>query len=336
MHLADFQYALPDEQIAQVPIEPRDASRLLLTSDNSDHPFTDLSRLLDPGDLVVVNDTRVRHARLIGNKSGTGGAVEVLLLGALADGRWEGLFRPARRIHAGTELEFGNISATVVTEPVDGRALLEMASSEDIEVAIEDVGAVPLPPYITTELTDRGRYQTIFADQTGSAAAPTAGLHFTDRVIAGLAARGIRMTTVELQVGLATFRPITVPEIEEHRMHEERFSVSESTADLVTATRAHGGRVVAIGTTVVRALESVGNADGTIEAGSGSTDLYLMPGARFNVVDRLVTNFHMSGSSLLVLLAAFMGSRWRESYTVALDRGYRFLSFGDAMLCDRA
>lgn len=335
MHLSDFQYDLPDERIAQVPIDPRDASRLLLAADNSDHVFNELPDLLNPADLVVVNDTRVRHARLIGSKRETGGSVEVLLLGANTEGRWEGLIKPARRIRVGTQLEFGNILATVTTEPVDGRVLLEMTGTEDLEAAIEEFGSVPLPPYITTALHDPNRYQTIFADHIGSAAAPTAGLHFTDSVIAALNARGIGVTTVELQVGLATFRPISARNIEEHHMHEERFNIPAATAELITATRETGGRVVAVGTTVVRALESVGKPDGTVEAGGGVTDLYLMPGATFNVVDRLVTNFHMPGSSLLVLLAAFMGAGWRSSYEVALERRYRFLSFGDAMLCDR-
>jgi len=213
---------------------------------------------------------------------------------------------------------------------------LRFDHDEDVERAFEEVGNVPLPPYITEPLDRPERYQTIFAERIGSAAAPTAGLHFTDDVVAGLAERSIEMTSVELEVGLGTFRPIAVADVTQHTMHSERFTVTEAAAESVDRTRRNGGNVVAIGTTVVRTLESVATADGRIVPGSGETNLYLTPGATFSVVDRLVTNFHMPGSSLLVLLAAFMGPRWRAVYDTAVRRGYRFLSFGDAMLCDRA
>lgn len=336
MDLTDFLYELPDAAIAQRPVEPRHSSRLLRVADHSDHTFFELPALLDPGDLVVVNRTRVRHARLLGRKDPTGGQVEALLLGRLADGSWDALIKPARRIRAGSRLRFGPIDGEVLTDPVDGRVRIELASPTDIEVAIAGHGQVPLPPYIETTLEEPSRYQTIFADRVGSAAAPTAGLHFTEAVVSGLVERGVEIASVDLQVGLGTFRPITSEQIEDHVMHAERFEVSGEAADAVDRARRRGGKVVAIGTTVVRTLETCATDDGRIVPGAGSTDLYLTPGARFRVVDRLVTNFHLPGSSLLVLLSAFMGQGWREAYDVALDRGYRFLSFGDAMLCDRA
>jgi S-adenosylmethionine:tRNA ribosyltransferase-isomerase len=335
MHLSDFEYELPESSIAQTPVEPRDSSWLLDATTMRDHRFSDLPSLLDPGDLVVVNNTKVRHARLLGHKRGTGGRVEVLILGMLADGTWEALIRPARRIATGVVLVFGGLSATVASDPVDGRVRLRFEDDADVEAEFEQVGEMPLPPYITEPLDRPDRYQTIYADRTGSAAAPTAGLHFTDAVIDGLAESSIEMTSVELQVGLGTFRPIAVEDVTQHAMHSERFSVSEEAAEAVDRTRQHGGKVIAIGTTVVRTLESVAAGDGRIEPGSGETNLYLTPGARFNVVDRLVTNFHLPGSSLLVLLAAFMGPDWRKVYDTAVHRGYRFLSFGDAMVCDR-
>jgi S-adenosylmethionine:tRNA ribosyltransferase-isomerase len=335
MHLSDFQYDLPESSIAQTPVEPRDSSWLLDATTMRDHRFSDLPALLEPGDLVVVNNTRVRHARLLGHKRESGGRVEVLILGMLADGTWEALIRPSRRIAPGVELVFGALAAAVDSEPVDGRVRLRFEEDADVEAALDQFGEVPLPPYITAPLDQPERYQTIYAERTGSAAAPTAGLHFTDDVVRGLQDRSIELTSVELQVGLGTFRPIAVDDVTQHAMHAERFHVSETAAEAVDRARTRGGRVVAIGTTVVRTLESVAAGDGRIEPGSGETNLYLTPGARFNVVDRLVTNFHLPGSSLLVLLAAFMGPGWRAVYETAVHRGYRFLSFGDAMLCDR-
>jgi S-adenosylmethionine:tRNA ribosyltransferase-isomerase len=336
MHLSDFQYDLPEASIAQTPVEPRDSSWLLDASTMRDHRFSDLPSLLEPGDLVVVNNTKVRHARLLGHKRETGGRVEVLILGLLADGTWEALIRPARRIATGVALVFGALSAHVASDPVDGRVRLRFEEGADVETVLEQLGEVPLPPYISAPLDRPERYQTIYAQRTGSAAAPTAGLHFTDDVVAGLTARSIEMVSVELEVGLGTFRPIAVEDVTQHAMHAERFRVSELAAEAVARARDRGGRVVAIGTTVVRTLESVASGNGRIEPGSGETNLYLTPGASVNVVDRLVTNFHLPGSSLLVLLAAFMGPEWRAVYDTAVRRGYRFLSFGDAMLCDRA
>lgn len=331
MDVQSFRYDLPKEAIAQRPVEPRDAARLLDARDLSDHRFRDLPSLLEPGDLVVVNDTRVRRARLHGRRVGTDGNVELLLLTRLHDGRWEALVSPARRIRPGVEIRVGQALATITDGPADGRVMLTFDDERDLET----LGSVPLPPYITTELDDPERYQTVYSRRVGSAAAPTAGLHFTPAVFSGLARRAISVVQVELQVGIGTFRPITTQRVEDHVMHREWCSIPQPTADAIAETRARDGRVVAIGTTTVRTLETFAREDGTVTAGEGETDLYLIPGNRIRAVDLLVTNFHVPGSSLLVLLAAFMGEGWRDAYEAALHRGYRFLSFGDAMLCAR-
>ena len=320
----DFEYELDPRQIAQVPVEPRDSSRLLDARDLSDHRFADLPDLLEPGDLVVVNRSRVRAARLRGAKSPTGGKVEALLLGPLTDDRWRAMVRPARRVRVATVLDFGPITAIVDEAPREGVAILHLKAEGDLEEAIAAIGTVPLPPYITTDLANPERYQTIFAREVGSAAAPTAGLHFTEGVVAELARRGIETVSLELRVGLDTFRPIGTERVEDHQIHTEEFSIPESTREAIASCR---GRVVAVGTTVVRALES--NPEQT------STNLFITPGFRFQTVDLLVTNFHLPRTSLLVLLAAFMGPRWRETYEVAIERNYRFASFGDAMLAER-
>ena len=341
MHTSEFVYHLPDGAIAQRPVEPRDAARLLAVPGLSDHHFADLPPLLEPGAVVVVNDTRVRAARLRGRKVGSGGAVEILLVGRGADGIWDALVRPARRLREGSEVAVGRLRVVLVGDPVDGIARVRLededggVDQEAVEAAIEREGTVPLPPYITRPLEDPDRYQTVYASVPGSAAAPTAGLHVTARVLAGLARRGIEVATVELRVGLDTFRPITVDRVEDHRIHSEWVSVPPETVRTVEAARRRGRAVVAVGTTVVRALESRAG-DGMLVAGEGPTDLFITPGYRFRVVDRLVTNFHLPGSTLVCLVAAFAGPVWRPAYEAALERGYRFLSFGDAMLADRA
>lgn len=334
MRVEEFWYSLPDSAIAQEAIEPRHDSRLLDTRDMSDHRFLDLANLLEPNDLVVVNETKVRAARLSGRRVGTGGAVELLILDRRPDGRWEALARPARRLKPGVEIQFEGLSATIVEGPTEGLVVVELGAS-DVEAAIAAAGMVPLPPYFSGALDDANRYQTMFARSTGSAAAPTAGLHFTPEVVGHLEAKGIAIMTVDLHVGIDTFRPIPVAEIEDHRMHAEWCSISEATAEAVGDTRARSGRVVAVGTTVARTLESFAGDNGTVESGSMDTRLFLKPGDRFRVVDSLVTNFHVPASTLIVLVAAFMGDRWREAYQTALDRGYRFLSFGDAMYAER-
>jgi S-adenosylmethionine:tRNA ribosyltransferase-isomerase len=336
MKTSDFAYDLPDSAIAQEPVEPRDASRLLLADTLEDRCFSDLPDLLEPGDLVVVNRTRVRRARLLGIKDKTGGRVEALLLRPLGGARWEALVRPARKLRPGSRLRFGGIRATVVEGPTQGRAVVEIDAGEmAVEAALERWGLTPLPPYFHGELSHPGRYQTVYADPIGSAAAPTAGLHFTPEVLGRLEERGIDRAAVELDIGVDTFRPIAAEEIEGHRIHSERFRVGEEVVEAVAATRRRGGRVVAIGTTVVRALETAA-ASGEMAPAEGATDLFITPGYRFGCVDLLVTNFHMPGTTLIVLVAAFVGQGWRTVYETALERGYRFLSFGDAMLARRA
>lgn len=333
---AEFDYALPEQRIAQTPVEPRHDALLLDTRDLTDHTFRDLPVLLRPGDLVVVNRTRVRAARLIGTKVDTGGRVEALLLRPLRGDVWQAVVRPARRLRPGSELTFGSIKAKVTAGPTDGVAELSLSTPDDLEHAIAAVGEVPLPPYIRTGLADPERYQTVYAREIGSAAAPTAGLHFTPEVLAGLASRSIGVAEIELRIGLDTFQPISAVEIADHRIHTEAFSVPEASAEMIGRCHQRGGRVVAIGTTVVRALESQATGPGQVKAGQGTTSLYITPGYRFRAVDILVTNFHLPRTTLLVLLASLMGDSWKEAYQVALDRGYRFASFGDAMLAHRS
>jgi S-adenosylmethionine:tRNA ribosyltransferase-isomerase len=300
----------------------------------SDHRFLELPHLLRSGDLVVVNETRVRSARLVGQRRETGGQVELLILERGDDGSWEALARPSRRLRPGIEIDFDGLAATVVSTPEQGRVRV-MFDVTDPEAVFEETGAMPLPPYFTGELADPERYQTVFARTPGSAAAPTAGLHFTEEVLEGLHEAEIEVAPVDLHVSLDTFRPMTTDEIEDHEIHTEWCSVPEETAEAITRTRSGGGRVVAIGTTVVRTLETMADGTGGVEAGWRRTDLFLKPGSFFSVVDLMVTNFHLPASTLLVLLAGFMGDRWREVYDTALEREYRFLSFGDAMLAAR-
>lgn len=301
----------------------------------SDHFFLDLPSLLEPGDLVVVNDTRVRPARLHGTRKGTGGAIEMLLLEQHEDRSWDVLAKPARRLRPGVVVEFEGFDAEVIAPPVEGRVKVRF-SVDDVETAVAAEGEMPLPPYFKGRLSDPGRYQTMFAAAPGSAAAPTAGLHFTPEVVAGLERAGIGIASVDLHVSLDTFRPMTSDVIEDHVMHSEWCAVPEATAEQIAETRERGGRVVAVGTTVVRTLESHADGAGGVIAGERRTDLFITPGFEFGVVDLLVTNFHLPGSTLLVLLAAFMGPGWRSAYQSAMDRRYRFLSFGDAMLAERA
>lgn len=300
----------------------------------TDHRFIELPELLSAGDLVIVNETRVRAARVIGHRAGTGGQVELLILERRQDDTWEALARPARRLRPGVIIEFEGFQAEITAGPDEGRVVVHLDTT-DPEAAIERAGTVPLPPYFTGRLDRPERYQTIFAAAPGSAAAPTAGLHFTDNVTRRLEDRGIPMASVDLHVSLDTFRPMATDEVEDHQMHSEWCAVPKETADAVAEARKRGGRVVAIGTTVVRALESLADGHGGVHAGEARTSLFITPGSEISVVDLLVTNFHLPGSTLLVLLAAFMGDGWRRAYEAALERGYRFLSFGDAMLAAR-
>jgi S-adenosylmethionine:tRNA ribosyltransferase-isomerase len=330
MKTSDFRYDLPNEAIAQAAIEPRHAARLLDTRDMGDHRFLDLPSLLEPGDMLVVNRTRVRRARMYGRKD-TGGAVEVLLLRALDDGRWEALARPTRRLRVGSVIRFDGVEAEIVTAPEGGRVVLR--SDADLGRVAEEQGEIPLPPYFHGSLPTDERYQTVFAERLGSAAAPTASLHFTDEVVDRLGERGVGISRVELEVGLDTFRPIATEQIDDHEMHSETIHVDAEAADAINAARHSGGRVVAVGTTVVRTLESAWR-DGRVQPFDGATDLFITPGYAFGAVDLVLTNFHVPGSTLVVLVASLLGDRWREVYAAALARDYRFLSFGDAMLAE--
>ena len=337
-----FDYELPRDRIAQQPLANRDASRLLhvaAAGGLGDHRFAELPSLLRPGDLLVANDTRVRRARLRGTTGG-GRAVELLVLAHIEGSTFSCLARPARHLVAGTEVRIDaelRATVTAVAGGHEGERLVRFESAHgDVDGAIEAAGEPPLPPYIQRRLEDPERYQTVYASGVAaSAAAPTAGLHFTPPVMRALGPRGIGWATVSLDVGLATFAPIRSERIDAHRMHRERFRLPAATAAAINRTRDSGGRVIAVGTTVVRVLESCAAAGG-VAARAGSTELFIRPGHAFAVVDGLLTNFHQPRSSLLVLLAAFMGvERWRAAYAHALASGYRFLSFGDCMLCWR-
>ncbi|GIW08300.1 MAG: S-adenosylmethionine:tRNA ribosyltransferase-isomerase [Dehalococcoidia bacterium] len=333
LRLADFDYALPSDRIAQTPAEPRDSARLLVLNRASgtfdDRTVSDLPDLLRPGDCLVVNDTRVLPARLFGRRL-SGGRVELLLLRRRDDGAWEALARPARRLGVGTTITLdGGSSACIIEEGVEG---LRVVRLED-EAAALAAGHTPLPPYITTPLTDPERYQTIFAREPGSAAAPTAGLHFTPRLLDRLRARGIGVETITLHVGLDTFRPVSEDDPRAHRLHSEWYRVSTETAVALNQVREAGGRIVAVGTTSVRTLESAAEDDGSIRPRAGETRLYILPGYRFRAVDALFTNFHLPRSTLLLLVSAFAGrERVLDAYHHAIAAGYRFYSFGDAML----
>lgn len=330
MKVSDFHYDLPSEAIAQSAIEPRHDARLLVTEDMSDRRFIELPELLDPGDLLVVNNTRVRAARLKGTRSGTGGKVELLLLGHREDGLWTALAKPSRRLRVGVVIEFEEFNAEIESGPVEGIVLISL-DTDDEEAAISAAGEIPLPSYFTGELNDPNRYQTVYADRLGSAAAPTAGLHFTEEVLSSLEIKGVKVSAVDLHVSLDTFRPMSTEDVTGHRMHSEWCSLPAETAEAIADSK----RVIAVGTTVVRTLESFADGSGGVTAGDHHTNIFLTPGYQFQVVDSLITNFHMPKSTLLVLLAAFMGDRWKSVYETALDRGYRFLSFGDSMFVDR-
>lgn len=346
MDIDDFDYDLPDERIAQHPATPRHSARLLVDRGPGQEPWhrrvSDLPDLLEPGDLLVVNDTRVIPARLALRRA-TGAAVEVLLLEARSERIWEALVRPSRRLRPGEVLASADSGASGADDAPElavelraslgeGRWEVAFAGEAPVSELLERWGQVPLPPYITAPLEDAERYQTVFARRPASVAAPTAGLHLSPSVLEALADRGVTLATVELVVGLGTFRPITVARVEDHVMHQERFRIPPSTIDLLTAARSEGRTVVAVGTTVVRTLESWA-ATGFSE---GSTDLFIRRPYPFAVVDRLLTNFHVPRSSLLVMIDAFVGARWVDLYRTALAEDYRFLSFGDAMLLQRA
>jgi S-adenosylmethionine:tRNA ribosyltransferase-isomerase len=337
---SDFDYPLPQELIAQTPTPTRGDSRLLDIREPgppADRRFAELPALIRPGDLLVLNSTRVRHARLLGRRP-SGAPAEVLLLHPGDDGSWIAMGKPGSALRPGKRIELGSgISVETMAELPDGYRQVRFHGAT-AEEAMQQVGRLPLPPYIDRAPTpdDDDRYQTVFAEREGSVAAPTAGLHFTPALLEVLAGRGVPVVRLDLEVGPGTFRPVETEDIAEHPMHEERFEIPPAVSDAVTAARARGGAVWAVGTTVVRALESVARDDGTVAPGAGRTRLLITPGYRFRVVDRLLTNFHLPRSTLLMLVAAFAGyERTLEAYRVAVQRRYRFYSYGDAMLAAR-
>ena len=342
MHLSEFDYELPDELIAQEPLARRDASRMLVLNRAkqtwTEANFASFPELVRAGDVIVINNTRVFPARLLGQRDPSGGRVEVLLLREIETSVWEALLRPAHRLHEGAKVRFGESSlrAEVLASSPGGVRKLKFAGEKPLEVLIDEVGQTPLPPYIKraggTSETDKERYQTVFARERGAIAAPTAGLHFTPAIMQGLRDRGAQIAEITLHVGYGTFEPVRTYDISEHRVAAEFFNISESTASTINKARAAGGRVIAIGTTTTRALETAAAADGIINSGNGGTELTIKPGYEFRAVDALLTNFHLPRSSLLILVSAFAGRELvLNAYRDAVKSRFRFYSYGDCM-----
>lgn len=338
MKTHDFWYDLPEELIAQTPLQQRDASRLLVLDRKNGSVahkhFFDILDYLKPGDCLVMNDSRVLPARLLGNRP-TGGAVELLLLKDLGDKKWECLAKPGRKLLKGQNVIFGDgkLTATVVEVKDDGNRIVEFHYDGIFLEVLEQLGKMPLPPYIREELHDRERYQTVYSRQTGSAAAPTAGLHFTNELLEQIRAKGVHTAFVTLHVGLGTFRPVKAENIDDHHMHAELCMISKETADLLNATKQAGGRIICVGTTSCRTLESLVNDDGTFEERSKWTEIFIYPGYQFKAMNGLITNFHLPESTLVMLVSAFAGrENVLNAYEQAVLERYRFFSFGDAML----
>jgi S-adenosylmethionine:tRNA ribosyltransferase-isomerase len=337
MKLSEFDYNLPEQLIAQHPIEPRDSSRLLVLDRASTEirhgMFKDLLEYISPGDTLVFNDTRVIPARLMGRRADTGGQVEVFLLSEKTEGEWEVLVKPGKRAKPGMIIEFGpELSCEVLSGTDFGGRVVRFSFSGIFAEILDRLGETPLPPYIHERLSDSERYQTVYSRQRGSAAAPTAGLHFTPALLNQIKEKGARLAFITLHVGLGTFRPVAAEDITDHVMHREYFSVSEEAAEAVNQAKEQGGRVIAIGTTSIRTLETAAR-NGRLAAGSGWTDIFIYPGYQFQLVDGIITNFHLPKSTLIMLISAFAGrERVLTAYKEAVEREYRFFSFGDAML----
>lgn len=337
MKTHDFWYHLPEELIAQTPLEKRDTSRLLVmdrTTGKVKHQhFYDIIDYLNPGDCLVMNDSRVLPARLLGHRP-TGGAVELLLLRDLGDKKWECLAKPGRKLQMGQDVIFGNgeLTATVTAVQDDGNRVVTFHYEGIFLEVLERLGKMPLPPYIKAELQDQERYQTVYSKAVGSAAAPTAGLHFTRELLEKIQAKGVRTAFVTLHVGLGTFRPVKADEITEHHMHSELCMINKETAEILNETKHSGGRIICVGTTSCRTLESLVNADGTFEEKSKWTEIFIYPGYTFKAMDGLITNFHLPESTLVMLVSAFAGrENVLSAYEEAVKEKYRFFSFGDAM-----
>jgi len=338
MKTSDFYYDLPKELIAQTPIEKRDASRLLTLDKTTGawehHRFYELPDFLTEKDCMILNDSRVLPARLLGHRLPGGGACEVLLLVDKGEGVWECLVRPGKKLRPGAQVSFGDgeLTGEIISEVEDGNRLVKFHYEGIFLEVLERLGKMPLPPYIREELQDRERYQTVYSRELGSAAAPTAGLHFTKELLEKIAAKGVGIGYVTLHVGLGTFRPVKEDEITDHEMHSEYCIISQEVADLINRTKAGGGRVVCVGTTSCRTVESWANEDGTMEAKSGWTGIYIYPGYQFKVTDALITNFHLPESTLIMLVSALAGREHiLAAYREAVKERYRFFSFGDAM-----
>jgi S-adenosylmethionine:tRNA ribosyltransferase-isomerase len=342
MKLSDFNYDLPEELIAQTALDDRESSRMLLVSREDgnwkDSRFSELVSLIRPGDLLVVNNSRVFPARLKGTREPTKGSVELLMLSEIEKDEWEVLARPARRVNRGDLITFGrSLIAEVVEIGENGKRRVRFNYEGDLQSILEEIGETPLPPYIKREkekiVSDRERYQTVYAAKTGSIAAPTAGLHFTDGILERIKERGAKVAEITLHVGYGTFEPVRVENIEEHKVLPERFHISERASDLINSTKKGGGRIIAVGTTTVRALESNVNREGLVLPGNSVAQLTIRPGYKFEIVDSLLTNFHLPCSSLLLLVAAFAGRDLvLKAYKHAVSNRYRFYSYGDCML----
>ena len=338
---SDFYYDLPEELIAQTPVEPRNASRLMCVDRQSgdithDH-FYNLCKHLKKGDLLVMNDSRVLPARLYGEKEGTGSFIEFLLLEQKGDKLWEILVRPGKKAKPGTRFSFGNgrLKAEILETVEGGNRIAKFECEGNFFTALEDIGQMPLPPYITKKLEDKERYQTVYSHELGSAAAPTAGLHFTKELLQQVQDAGVKIAHVTLHVGLGTFRPVKVEDVTQHHMHSEFYVVEEDQAKLINDTKAAGGRVIAVGTTSCRTLESATGEDGILKAGSGWTEIFIYPGYRFKMIDGLITNFHLPESTLVMLVSALAGKEHiMAAYEEAVREKYRFFSFGDAMMIE--
>lgn len=337
MLVSDYDYDLPKELIAQDPLEDRSSSRLLVLNKNtgefSHHHFKDIKEYLRPGDCLVINDTKVIPARLYGRKEETGAAIEVLLLKRLTGDEWECLVRPGKKLRPGTRVEFGDgkLKGTITGMLEEGNRKIAFEYDGIFEEILDELGQMPLPPYITHELKDKNRYQTVYAKNEGSAAAPTAGLHFTKELLEEIKAMGVEIATVTLHVGLGTFRPVKVDRIEDHHMHSEYYVVEPEQAEKINRAKREGHRIISVGTTSCRTLESAAK-DGFVVAGSGNTEIFIYPGYEFKIIDCLITNFHLPQSTLLMLVSALAGrDNIMAAYKEAVKEKYRFFSFGDAM-----
>ncbi|MCI9517600.1 MAG: tRNA preQ1(34) S-adenosylmethionine ribosyltransferase-isomerase QueA [Lachnospiraceae bacterium] len=339
MKTSDFYFDLPQELIAQDPLEDRSSSRLLVLNKDTGaiehHIFKEITDYLNPGDCLVINDTKVIPARLYGNKIGTDAKIELLLLKRKENDIWETLVKPGKKAKPGSKISFGGglLTGEVLDVVEEGNRLIRFTYNGIFEEILDVLGQMPLPPYITHQLKDKNRYQTVYAKHDGSAAAPTAGLHFTPELLAILKEKGVKIAHVTLHVGLGTFRPVKVEDVTQHHMHSEFYSIEESQAKLINDTKAAGGRIISVGTTSCRTLESASGENGIVKAGSGWTDIFIYPGYRFKVLDCLITNFHLPESTLLMLVSALAGKEHiLNAYETAIQERYRFFSFGDAML----